>query len=392
MTHTATPVGGPLLTRPMKVLLVLFAVGAVLLAWRFLVGLGPPTALSDGYPWGLWIAFDVVTGTALACGGYAIALLVYIANKGKYHPLVRPALLTSAIGYTLGGVGVMIDIGRYWWVWKLPIFFWRWNLSSILLEVALCIMLYMFVLWIELSPAILERWTETGPSPLRRFAVRTLPILERAMPFLIALGLLLPTMHQSSLGSLMLLAGHKLHPLWHTSFLPLLFLISVVGMGYAVVIMETSLATTVFGRARETDMLSRLAMPIVVTLVLFMGIRIVDILLQGKLPYVLAFDVYSITFLVEMGLFALATVMLLRKSRLHDLSYLFKAALVMLAGGILYRFSAYLIAFNPGPGWSYFPSVPEMLISAGLVAAGVVVYILLVKRFPILSGAPQTAH
>jgi Ni/Fe-hydrogenase subunit HybB-like protein len=104
------------------------------------------TAMNDGYPWGLWIAFDVVTGTALACGGYAVALLVYVLNKGKYHPLVRPAVLTSALGYTLAGAGVGLDVGRWWSVWRVPLFFWRWNLNSVLLEVALCIMSYMFVL------------------------------------------------------------------------------------------------------------------------------------------------------------------------------------------------------------------------------------------------------
>ena len=103
---------------------------------------------------GLWIAFDVVTGTALACGGYAVALLVYILNKGKYHPLVRPAMLTSALGYTLAGVGVGLDVGRWWNLWRVPLFFWHWNLNSVLLEVALCIMAYIVVLWLELAPAV----------------------------------------------------------------------------------------------------------------------------------------------------------------------------------------------------------------------------------------------
>src|SRR5450759_2901868 len=146
------PVGGALFTRPVIMLAAFAAVAGGLIVWRFIVGLGASTALNDGYPWGLWIAFDVVTGTALSCGGYALALLVYILNKGKYHTLIRPALVTSAFGYSIAGISVVIDIGRPWIAWKLPLF-WHWNVNSVLLEVSLCIMSYTVVQWIELSPA-----------------------------------------------------------------------------------------------------------------------------------------------------------------------------------------------------------------------------------------------
>src|ERR1051325_5482765 len=139
MSNHARPVGGQVLTRSYYAPLALPASSFAITAWRFAGGLGPTTALSDGYPWGLWIAFDVVTGTALACGGYAMALVVYIFNKGKYPPLIRPAVLTSALGYSIAGASVIIDIGRPWTAWKLPIFVNRWNLNSALLEVALCI-------------------------------------------------------------------------------------------------------------------------------------------------------------------------------------------------------------------------------------------------------------
>src|SRR5574338_1562947 len=215
-THAAQPVGGPIFTRGFRVLAGVFALGAVFILWRLFAGLGAVSALSDGYPWGLWIAFDVVTGTALACGGYAVALLVYIMNKGRYHPLVRPAVLTSALGYTLAGIGIGLDVGRWWNIWRVPLFFWEWNLNSVLLEVALCVMSYIFVLWLELSPAFLEKAKETNIPRLRDFATKALPFVNRALLWVIALGILLPTMHQSSLGSLMLLAGPRLHPLWNT--------------------------------------------------------------------------------------------------------------------------------------------------------------------------------
>jgi len=170
MSASATPAGGKLWTGPYKALAVLAGIAGALLIWRFAAGLGATTAMNDGYPFGLWIAFDVVTGTALACGGYAVAILVYVLNKGRYHPLVRPAILTSALGYTIGGISVLIDVGRPWLIYRVPIYFWRWNLDSALLEVALCITAYIFVLWIELSPALLERWTESDRPKLARLA------------------------------------------------------------------------------------------------------------------------------------------------------------------------------------------------------------------------------
>jgi Ni/Fe-hydrogenase subunit HybB-like protein len=180
MTTRAEPMGGSLDTTATRALAGLLGLGAVLIVWRLIVGLGPTTALNDGYPLGLWIAFDVVTGTAVACGGYAVAILVYILNKGRYHPLVRPALLTSALGYSLAGFSVVIDIGRWWNVWKVPVYFWHWNFNSALLEVALCIMAYVFVLWIELSPAFFERWQDSSFVALRRMSRAALPMLKKA--------------------------------------------------------------------------------------------------------------------------------------------------------------------------------------------------------------------
>ena len=254
----AEPVGGPLFTRFFNGLLALGAMAIVLLIWRFVAGLGAVTGLSDGYPWGLWIAFDVVTGTALACGGYAMAILVYILNKGRYHPLIRPAILTSALGYSLAGLAVAIDVGRPWLIYKVPIFFKNWNLNSALLEVALCVMAYIVVLWIELAPAFLEKWEKEGHGSLARTAGKVRAVLERALIFIVALGMLLPTMHQSSLGTVMMLTGPRLHPLWYTPFLPLFFLVSCIAMGYAMVACESTFSSVAFKRRGETPMLRRL--------------------------------------------------------------------------------------------------------------------------------------
>jgi Ni/Fe-hydrogenase subunit HybB-like protein len=389
------PIGGPIMTPVMKICLALAGVTGLLLIFRFLVGLGPVTNLNDGHPWGLWIAFDVVTGTALACGGYAIALLIYVFNKGKYHPLIRSAILTSALGYTLGAVGVMIDLGRPWLTWKLPIFFWTWNLDSVQLEVALCIMLYTAVLWIEMAPVFFERWeTEDNKPKLQAFAKKWTPILMKAMPWLIALGIVLPTMHQSSLGSMILLAGPKLHPLWLTGWLPFFFLVSCIAMGYGMVVLETMWSRTVYSRYRETSILTALSPAMVVVLFVWVAARLLNILAAGKIGYAFQLDRFAILFWLEILLFFVPAVILMMKPTRtdKDRGRLFMASGMMVTGGMLHRFTAYWFAYNPGEHWNlYFPSMFEIFVTVGLVAAEVAAFMYIIKRFPILTGRPSAA-
>jgi Ni/Fe-hydrogenase subunit HybB-like protein len=379
MKANAQPIGGPVLTPLYKILIALGALGVLLIAWRFWAGLGASTALSDGYPLGLWIALDVVTGTALACGGYAVALLVYIFNRGKYHPLVRPAILTSALGYTMAGLSVAIDLGRPWNMWKIPLYVWDWNLNSPLLEVALCIMAYVVVLWIELSPALLERY------PNSKITQKARPILEKALLWIIALGMLLPTMHQSSLGALMLLSGPKLHSLWNTPLLPFLFLITCIAMGYSMVVFESIFSARAFGRKPETERLVKLQKVATSIGVVFVVIRFIELGIYGRLGLTTRLDLYGIFFWLEMVLWILPAVMMLAAPS-PTLGSLFRAAAVIAVAGALYRFDTFLVAFNPGPGWHYFPSVPEMFISFGIIAIEIAIYVALVKRFPILGG------
>ena len=242
------PIGGKIWTKPFQVLTVLAVIGVVFLIKRFVFGLGDVTGLNDGYPWGLWIVYDVVTGTAVACGGYAMAALVYIFNKGEYHPLVRSALAVSVLGYTLASFAIIFDVGRYWQLYNvfMPDYF---NPHSAMFEVASCISLYIIVMWIEFSPAFLERFNKP----------KLLKIVNKLMFIFIGLGVLLPTMHQSSLGTLMIAAGEKLSPLFQTMFLPLLFLITAITMGYAIVIFESLFSSYGLKRPAETAMLSKLA-------------------------------------------------------------------------------------------------------------------------------------
>ena len=398
--HRSEPVGGPLIfNRFTKFLVMFLGLWVLILLYRFLTGIGTVSGLTDGYPWGIWIAFDVVTGTALACGGYAIAILAYILNKGKYHPLVRPALLTSALGYSMAALAIIIDVGRWWGIWRIPLGGFpdmgSYNWNSALLEVALCVMAYVGVLWIELGPAFLEKWESTSKnSALVGFAKFGLKFYDKALIWIIALGVLLPTMHQSSLGTLMLIAGPKLHGLWSTPWIPLLYLISCVGMGYAVVVWESAVSSRVFKRQREDSMLTSLSGAMVVVLGLFLLLRFADIIISGKTVLMFNSGVLSLMFWIETALFAVPMVMLMRAKDRANFATIFKASmLIMLAGG-LYRFDTYIVAFNPGKNWSYFPTTLEMLITLGTIAFEIFLYIFIVKRYPILSGTrvAQAAH
>lgn len=369
------PLNTKVVTKPFLVLAALAAIGAALILYRFAAGLGAVTNLSDGYPWGIWIAYDVLVGTALGCGGYAMAILVYVFNRWEYHPLVRSAVLTSVLGYTLAAVAIFIDIGRYWNGYHLFLP-WQVNLSSVLVEVALCIAAYVVVLWIEFLPTVLE-----GHSHNPR-AVRWRQHLERALPLVAALGILLPSMHQSSLGTLMVIAGHKLSPLWQTNLLPLFFLLSAIAMGFAVTAVESILSSLAFGRSFETPMLGKLARVTGWLLAAYLTLRLADLLYRGAPVFTSGF--LTSMFFLENLFYALPLVVLLSPGLSQNLRWVFLAALAVLLAGSLYRFNAFLIGFNPGPGWRYFPATGEILITLGLVSVELMAYLYLVKKYPVL--------
>jgi Ni/Fe-hydrogenase subunit HybB-like protein len=247
------------------------------------------------------------------------------------------------------------------------------------------------VLWIELSPAFFEKWSDSSNLLLRRVSRASLPVLEKASIWIIALGLLLPTMHQSSLGTLMLLADSRLHPLWNTPLLPLLFLMSCVSMGYAVVVFESAFSTVAFKRRPETAMLASLARAIVPIQLAVVGLRLIDLAWRGRIGLLFAGDLRSWLALTELVLMLAPVVVLWVAAKRGDLGGLVRGSMVMILAGALYRFDTYLVAFTPGPHWSYFPSVAEILVTSGLVAAEIIVYILIVKTFPILSGRSHPA-
>ncbi len=366
--------GGRIFTVPFLVLLVIFVIGGVFMVERFTEGMGAVSNLNDGFAWGIWVVYDVVIGTAFACGGYALAFMVYVFNKGQYHPLVRPAVLASLLGYALGGFGAFFDMGRFWQFYEIFIP-GNWNFTSVMLEVGLCVSTYIVILALEFAPALLEKLGLNG----------LLKALNKVLFLLIALGVLLPTMHQSSLGSLLIAMGHKVHPLWQSLHMqPLLALLTALIMGFSIVIFEASTSAVGFGRRSESPLLAKLGKVIVGLLVAFLLVRLVTLMVQGKLGLIFSFDFASLLFLLEMALFVIPVFILLSPARRERGSQLLIAAVSMLMAGALYRFSAFLFTLNPGPGYSYFPSVAEIMITLGIIALELMAYLVLVKILPVL--------
>jgi len=370
----AQPLGGTIFTPFFMAMMVLFAIGLYFLGVRFMDGMGAVANINGGYPWGIWVVYDVVIGTALACGGYALAITIYLFNKGQYHPLMRAALLASLLGYALGGIGAFIDMGRYWQFYNL-LLPWHMNFNAVMLEVGLCVATYILVLVIEFAPAFLERIGAKG----------LLKVLNKVLFLFIALGILLPTMHQSSLGSFLVAMGYKVAPLWQTVyFQPILALLTALCMGFSIVIFEASMSKVAFKLDDETHLLSKLGKIIVGILSVYLVIRFGEIVINGKLGLIFAGGKDSILFIMETILFIIPIVILSSEVKRNNPKVLIWAAVSMLFAGSLYRFNAFLLTYDPGPGYSYFPSVGEIMVTVGIVAFEIMAYIVLVKTLPVL--------
>ncbi len=389
MTDTdRRPLGGRILTHGFTLLLLVILAGVAVVTYRLFHGLGSVSAMSDGYPWGIWKPLNVVTFTGVAAGAYGMGLLVYAFNRGQYHSLVPSAVMAGTMGYTLAGTSVLVDLGRWWNLWVL---FWPtgYNLTSILLEVAICVMAYTMVLWIEVTPLVLEQWAEAGRGKLHDIGVKYLPVMKRALPWIIALAIVLPTMHQSSLGGLYMVTPTKLHPLWHTGWLPGLFLVSCLCMGYASVVMIENVTSLIYGRKVHQELLGRMAIVPAWLALAFVAIRIGDIDAAGKIRLLGTLDKYGAFFWFETLCFLGPAIAMFTHAVRRSRAKLFAWSLVLLFAGALYRFDTYLTAYLPGKNFIYFPSIGEILFSAALACTGIAVYVAMVKRFPILTGVEE---
>ena len=397
MTHKPYPLKTKFWTPGVLVLAAFMFAGAVALIARFTGGIGYVSNLSTARPWGLWIGVDVASGVALAAGGFTTAFLAHINGRHSFEPVVRPALLTAMLGYTFVVLGLLVDIGRSWAIWK-PMLFWNFN--SVLFEVAMCVMFYLNVLYIEFIPIVVEQYKGKVDLPGPLASLNNLVefllglsdrILGKVMWFFIIAGVVLSCMHQSSLGSLMLVAPTKLHPLWYTPILPLLFLTSAVSVGYPMVVFETTLATSSLKLDGEMRVLTPLTRFTIYLLGLYMALKIGDMVVRGT--YVYLFDGTSRTnsYLVEM-IFGVVVpwLMLLSEKVRRSRRALFAASAMIVGGVVLNRINVFVVGYQPPVSEAnYFPAVGEILVTIGLISTLMFIYRFLITHLPVLSASAR---
>ena len=374
-----TPMGGQILTRPFLFLSLLVLIALALLVFRFVYGLGEATNLNNGYPWGLWVVLDIHITAAIGCGGYVLAVVIYVMNRGEFHTLIRPALLGSAFAYTLANLAAFVDIGRWWNFYQIALP-WNINLNSVMFEIAMCMALYMLVLWIELLPPALERFGKQ----------KYLKNFHKILFFVIPLGIVLPTMHQSGLGALIVAAGTKISPLWQTPWISLLFLLSAIIMGFSIVIFEGALTVLGLGRRLELHLYRRLAKVLRWALGFYLLVRFADLLHRDVFAGLSWSSTEAVMFLIENALFAIPLIILIHPRWRGNARLLFLSASCLLLAGAVLRFNGLIIGYTPSAGYIYFPSVIELLVSIGLLAVEVIGFTYIVKRFPVLPPRKRT--
>jgi len=353
------------------ILWFLVGVGATVGVFRFLKGLGTVTALSDTTPWGLWIGFDVMGGVALAAGGFVMAACVYIFHLEKYHSIVRPAVLTAFLGYAAVIVGLLFDVGLPWNMWR-PMYSWQHH--SALFEVAMCVMLYFHVLALEFAPVIFERL------PFKRI-YKILKALT--LPLVIA-GIILSTLHQSSLGTLLVIMPFRIHPLWYSSILPIHFLVSAVGLGLTMVIAESVISAWVYEKEPEKEVLSGLARAASYVLGIYVILKLGDLAFNGKLHYLVEGTWESRLYIFEMLISAIvpAVMFSFAKVRRNTGALAFGAGLAVF-GFVLNRIDASGLATVTATRTNYFPMWMEFAISIAIVSGAALAFLFFVENFSV---------
>jgi len=391
--HNPVPIKHKYFTPGVIGLIIIAVNGLVFLMGRFFFGIGAVTNLNNQYPWGLWIGVDVAAGVALAAGGFTTAALGHIMHKDEYHAIVRPALLTAMLGYTFVAMGVFVDIGRWYFIWH-PLVMWNGN--SALFEVGICVMIYLTVLYIEFLPVVTERFIGKVNLPgflsgFNKSIDKLLRVLDRGLSktmfiFIIA-GVVLSTLHQSSLGTLMVIAGPKMHPLWQTPILPLLFLLSAISVGFPMVIFESLIASRSLKLKPEMPVLSRLGSMIAPLLGIYLAFKIGDMVIRKTFVYLDDFNTASIMFTIELLFGVIIPLrMFLSPKVLKSQGLLFTASALVVFGVLLNRINNFVVAYTPPYSTeSYFPSIGEISVTVGFAAMLVLAYRFIVLNFPVIS-------
>ncbi len=350
--------------------------GAYATYLRVMYGLGGSTNLSDKFPWGIWIGFDVMCGVGLAAGGFTLVAMVHIFNVEQYKPVLRPAVLTAFLGYTLVVVGLLYDLGRPDRLWH-PLV--MWNPHSVMFEVAWCVTLYSTVLFLEFLPVVFEKFGLHKP----------LAWIHRISVPLMILGVLLSTLHQSSLGTLFLIVPEKLYPLWYTPILPLLFYVSAIGVGLAMTIFESWHSSRAFGRALELPLLASMARVLAVVMSVYLWIRFLDLSHRHVFSLLARNRIETWLFVLEIALVAVPTVLLYQHRIRMQPGKLYACAVMVVFGFIANRLNVGITGLEAGSGVHYIPRWSEVAITLSIVAAGFAIFHAIAKYFPIFEPEMQ---
>lgn len=363
------------------VILGLFGMGAYILYLRFSIGLGEVTNLSDSFPWGLWVGFDILAGIGLAAGGFVMAATVYVFQMKRYKPIVRMAILTALLGYMIFVVGLLIEIGRPWNMWRVMT---NWNIHSPLFEVAWCVMLYLTVLVMEFSVVVFERlkWQ------------RLVNLHHKVAPVLVIMGAIISTLHQSTLGTLFTIMPYRMHDLWYTPLQPITFFISCIAGGLAMVCFESFLSNRFLEFEVRMDILPRITRAMAIILVVYFIYRLGDLTFRGVISSAFVPGIPALLFWMENFLFVVIPVALVTRFRLNmPRMALFFTAFSTVLGFIMHRFNVAITAREYADPVNYFPHWMEFVVTGCLIAAGFVAAGIAVKLFPTLHdhGEEKTA-
>ena len=357
----------------------IFAAGLYATVLRFSGGLGASTNLSDQFPWGLWIGFDVLCGVMLAAGGFTLMAAVHIFNAKRFRPIVRPALLTAFLGYLLVVFALLFDLGRPDRIWH-PLI--MWNPRSVMFEVGWCVTLYTTVLALEFAPVVFERLRLERPQ--RWLHMVSLP--------LVILGVILSTLHQSSLGSLYLIVPDKLHPLWYSPFLPVFFFISALAVGMAMTIFESSMSARHLGHHLELPLLRDLGRILTVFLAVYAVLRVQDLYHRGAWRLAMGWGYESSLFWLEMGMGLALPLLLLFLPRVRQSANgLYLVSVLVVAGFMTNRLNVAVTGMEASAGVRYIPKWTEVAITLSIVAAGVWAFALATRHLRIFQEEPPEA-
>lgn len=353
---------------------IFWVVSAVVLVVRFAAGLDVVTAMSDGFPWGVWIGL-LQSGVALSAGGFVIAATVHVFHIKRFESILRPMVLTAFLGYSFVAMTLFIEVGRPYRLWH-PLVMWQH--ASIMFEVAWCVTLYISVLAVEFSPAIFEKAGLHG-------VVRGLHVI--AIPLVIA-GVILSTLHQSSMGSMFLVMPQKIHPLWFSPLLPVFFLISSVAVGLCMTVVESFFSHRVFGRGLRMDLLNDIGRAAAVVLWIYFLVKVVDLLARGSWSAAEGYPWLAVSYAVEVigGIAVPAVLLSFHRWRSH-LKTMVGASLAASGGVVLNRLNVSWFGMAPFASVSYFPSWMELAISLFLLTVVLVAFGVAVKFLPVFPAA-----